>query len=208
MATLTFTDLYNELLPHIGNFPKNVALRRLYQGARNFCQDSEAWLFVETQDVVADQNDYTLALPAGISTGEARIKRLKRAWYGEDSAERRAENTIQNDRYDFEYPTTMAIGEGLEYKAALTAGLTTQIVLVPTLDDHLITAEMIDLWGVRAFMAWAAWNILSKDDEDWTDLRAAAQFRGEYDRAVTAGKGEVLKERKGGDLRVIPRPFV
>ena len=198
---LTWTDLYNEILPIVGAFPKNIALRRLYHGAREFCERSEVWQYSQTRNVVAAQAAYSLSIP---STG-AIIKRLVDAWYGEKASNEQAADLIGSEDYYFTYPATFTLYNA--YTSALTNGLTTRVALVPSLDDHVLTSEMMDHWGIRAFCSWTVASICSQKDKPWTDSDQAALARGEYSRALAEAISEKNRKRKPGDLRVIPRFF-
>lgn len=201
---LTFAKLYTRMISHVGSFPKGEALQRLYLGAQMFFQRSEIWFYDETQNIVADQTDYTLGVPA--ATASAQIQRIRTVWYGEDSDDKVDTQIVDNDKYDFEYPNQLVFRDA--YTEALTDGLTTRVVLVPTVADHEVTDEMMDRWGMRGIRAWAIWSIVSEDNEPWSNERKARDFQDMYRNAVAEASLNRFKQNKSGEMRVIPRPFV
>lgn len=199
---LSWTDIYNEIMADIGAYPKSLALRKLYAGARAFCERTEVWQLAQTQNVVASQKAYTMTVTANTN---AIIKRIIGAWYGEYSSEEDAGDVIDVDEYYFTYPATLTFYDA--YTSALINGLTTRVALVPSLDTHVLTSEMMDHWGIRAFAQWAVMKIKGETETPWEDKDGAAGARLEYLRAVNDAIAEKVRRRKNGDQRVIPRYF-
>lgn len=202
MASLTFSDLWNNMFPHVGAIGQYAGMQRLYQGAKMFFDESEVWTYDQTQNVVASQLTYTLGKPSGI---DCDIKRIGVVWYGEDSADKLASDVVANDNYEFTYPATLTFYDA--YTAALTNGLTTRIILTPTIADHEVSDQMMDLFGLKGIMAWALWNIHSEKDKPWSDPNEALRWERTYSRAVANAKVWAMQRGKAGDVRVTPRWF-
>lgn len=205
--SIKFEDLYPKMIPHLRSCPKRVVLPQLYLGAQLFCERSEVWRYDETTDIVAAQTAYTLGLPTGVtSIDTVKIKRLQTVWYGTDSGDKEEGQIVDTDKYAFTYPDQLVFNDA--YPDALTDGLTTQIVLVPTLKDHELTDEMMDRWAARGFMAWALWDLLSMKEQTWTDKDRARVWKTRYDRALAEARRTRFVQNKGGDLRVKARAYV
>lgn len=207
MAAISFTDLYNEILPDIGSYPEPLALRRLYRGAHVFCRRAECWRHAQTQAIVADQEDYTLSLPTNGQS--AKLKRIYGVWYGENSADKIGDYLVNTDMYFLTYPLTLKFYAA--YPDAVADGLTTEIVLLPDLDELATRGpsdQVMDMWGLRGFAAWAVWDICRQKNRPWSDPDVAEENRLQFLRAISEARTENLKQFKMGDTRVVPRPFV
>lgn len=199
--TLTWSDLYNDCISEVGGLDKRVVLRKLYWAAQEFCRRSEIWRHVQTQSVTASAKTYTLSTPSGVAA--ATVKRIAGAWYGSESNRRQDGDMIDPSEYEFTYPLTLTLYDA--YTGALTNGLTTECVFVPSMDEHVVSQQIMDQWGVAAFIPGAIGEILAMAEEQWTDLSRAQQHRFAFRKAINNAISEVLRRNKGGDIRVVPR---
>jgi hypothetical protein len=187
---VTFANLYTQALGQLPGCPKALVMNRLYMGAQHFFRRSECWTYDQTQNVVADQTNYTLGFPGALT--KLVLRRIKTVWYGTNSDRKQDSQIVDVDEYSLTDPATLVFLDA--YGEAVTNGLTTRIVLVPTVADHEITTEMMDLWAEKGFLSWALMNLLNQKNKPCK-------------RAVTDGKASANRQRKSGVARVVPRYF-
>jgi hypothetical protein len=201
--SVSIADLQLECITKLKSCPVQVVNQRLYWACRRFFELSEVWTAVQTQNVVAAQESYTLSL--GTATN-AEIKRLAGVWYGTSSADMKAETRVDEDQYEFVPEVTLTFYEA--YQAAVTSGLTTKIVLIPKeASTSQVPGRMMDEWAIRGILPLAIWNLKMDKDQPWEDEKGATAYENEFRRGLSEARLERFHKRKGGDLRVVPRWF-
>jgi len=162
--------------------PPQTLTQRLQWAARRFMIRSEVWTHVQTQDVVANQNDYRITLPSTNSI----IKRLVSAWYGEESKKMQIDSRIDDSDYDiFLARASVIIGDA-------TVPSTPDPDVRGTYFDSGLSYgdEILYKYGDDEYFLWydgTEWNISTEaGDTDESFIGAGSTIIGDYTAAGTA----------------------
>jgi hypothetical protein len=182
----TVAGMIGELTSRFANLEDGHAARTVYEVWRDICAQTEAWRKVLCADTTAQQEQFTLTVPATIGADILRVVSVE-----VNSA------SISTQKFIFTPPGTLTL---LQYQASETAtdGLEATVVLQPWVNDPTgIDADLFSLWHptiyegclakLSALMAKTAWYDpqLAKD-ADWRYSQYLAKIRMDIETGNTS----------------------
>ncbi len=188
-----YADLYPYMLAALGACPERVAMQELRAAGRRFFDETEAWEEeLPAMNIVADQTDYTLAMPY-----DCLIKRIVAVGVSDVA--------VDPDEYDLVGENTLRFATA--YTSAATEALVVTLALVPFLETNEVADTQFERWGMRGIRTLALYNCLTLP-APWRDDRRAGEAFAEYRRAKAEAVLNKTRRNKAGILCVTPRAFV
>ena len=191
------TELYGRIMPELPGISRLELAQCVLDVVRDFCTVTECWLVDLTQNLVADQAEYTLAP----TQTEADISRIESVVIGDDTY------ALDVDLYEFDGVNKLTLDDSVTPVAADTDGLVTSVILVPKLNATAWDTGLMNRWA-DAIVYGVKARLMDNDKESWGNPRRAQTFKGEYLVKVSLAKGEVYRRFKTGSLTVTTRSWL
>lgn len=192
MSIARFIDLYPLLQVDLPKCPTPLILQTLQQTMREFCTDTGIWREdLTAMDIVADQEDYTLA-----SAWTAEIYRVVevRTDGDEDS------DPLDESEYTYD-PTTEKLTLVNPPTAALTDGLLVKVVIIPELYCEEVEEAFLNRWG-EGIVAGTKAKLMAEKNKVWSSPERVPFFQFEYDKVKAKAKIEITKKYKQREVSV------
>lgn len=193
MAVVNLSDVLDHVLTEVRLAPEELALQKLVEVARDFCQITRAWQAAATaQTVTISTATYTITSPitgaepvaleylAVATVANTPVKAIPKSieWLDRFIPTWR---TVSND--DFRYFTQLTRASftfpGIPTATGITGGITSRLSLKPGPTGTTIDS---DVWSefFEVLAKGAKAELLAMDGERWANVKRAGDYRGQY----------------------------
>ena len=184
MSVLAYTTLVPAMRLHLPDCDDNLILNMLQIMGREFHLRTHAYEEIVTQNLVADQKQYTIAITGGYEI--VQVRRVE-TFTDESIAAGVSDGVIRTpDSYDLLLPDTIEFFPTALSTAAVTNGMRTRTVLAPTEDINPIDNDFLNRWqGV--IKAGAYMELFSMPNRAWSSDKASAREAGKWKLGIAEG---------------------
>ena len=180
-----------------------------------FCEESLVWKSTEQEalDVVAGQSEYTVPVPAGLTSGDVQVVHVNEAFYNGVRLPAITENALKEMYQDWRTqtgtprhrtqtePNSIRLVPIPEAADALTNGLTVEATYKPAMTATAIPNFIFNQYGF-AIAAGALASLLSMPGRTWFNGELAGYYAQQYRSAVIAARTDASKNFTTATLRV------
>jgi hypothetical protein len=196
-----FSDMLKFAHAELPGCPQPLFNQHIIQAGRLFCTKAWAWREdLTAYDLVAEQQEYTLAPITGGETYAARIEAIvKVRWNTEEGVTNGDDGNVQNYRtYAFD-PNTNVLNFSVAPRDTVEGGLDVAVILVP----HLSATDMND-WVLNIYaetiLAGAMFTLKNIPKTDWQDSAGAALAYRTFRTGVGKAKGDIARQSRDGSI--------
>ena len=198
----TYSELLPMVLPELRNCPEPLALQALERAGRDLCLRTCLWQKeLSAMDVVADQSTYDLAPGETVPEDDPQPEIRFIDWvkisggYITSTHYKLSRSTADDTDFALEFLT------GYVPAAAVTDGLTLNVVLTPNRASGYLSSFILDAYG-DTLVAGALFYLLGMARKPWADPQRSADKYHEWGVGNARAMEESYLGRQTGSLSI------